>query len=125
MDRYQTLQSFWSSFGLAAYDENTVPDDAMTRNGGKYITYNVVTAYFDEPVPLTASLWFRALSWAGISELAETIGEDIGLGGKIIKYDDGYLWLKRGTPFAQRMSDDDDTIRRIYLNVEAEFLTAE
>lgn len=124
MDRYQALQSFWSSFGLAAYDENSVPDDAMAKNGGKYITYSVAVAYFDEPVLLTASLWFRALSWAGISELAETIGENIGLGGKIIKYDDGYLWLKRGTPFAQRMSDDDDTIRRIYLNVEAEYWTA-
>lgn len=33
--------------------------------------------------------------------------------------------LKRGSPFAQRMSDpNDDMIRRIYINITAEFLTA-
>lgn len=124
MDSLQTLHSFWSSFELKAYDENTVPDNAMTVNDGKYITYSVVTAYFDEPVMLSASLWYKSTSWAEITQKATQIGETIGLGGKVLKTDDGYIWLKRGVPFAQRMSDEDDTIRRIYLNIEVEYFTS-
>lgn len=125
MDKIQALHSFWNSFGMKAYDESSVPVNAMAENVGKYITYSVSTAYFDEPVLLSASLWFRSLTWAEISQKAEQIGEAIGLGGKILRFDSGLLWIKRGVPFAQRMADEDDTIRRIYLNVEAEFMTAE
>lgn len=124
MDSLQTLHSFWSSHGLKAYDENTVPDNAMSANGGKYLTYSAATAYFDEPVMLSASLWYKSTSWAEITQKADQIGKAIGLGGKLISCDDGYLWIKRGVPFAQRMSDEDDTIRRIYINVEVEYFTA-
>ena len=62
MDKEQALHSFWSSFGLTAYDEGTVPDDAMTVNNGKYITYNVSTAALDEPVPISGDLWYRSMS---------------------------------------------------------------
>lgn len=122
MDSLQALHNFWSSHGLKAYDENTVPDDAMAKNSGKYLTYSVATAYFDEPVSLTASLWYQSNSWAEITQKAAEIGDAIGYGGVLISFDDGQIWLKRGTPFAQRMSDEVDTIRRIYLNIEAEFL---
>lgn len=123
MDSLQTLHSFWSSFGLKAYDENTVPDNAMAANSGKYITYSVSMAYFDEPVLLSASLWYKSTSWAEITQKSAEIGDAIGLGGKTIPFDGGYLWIKRGVPFAQRMADEDDTIRRIYLNIEVEYFT--
>lgn len=123
MDRLQALQGFWSGFGLKAYDENTVPDNAMTANGGKYLTYEVAVAGFDEPVSATASLWYKSTSWAEITAKEETIYATIGSGGVIVPYTGGALWIKRGKPFAQRMSDPDDTIRRIYLTVEIEFFT--
>ena len=50
MDSAQTLQAFWSSFGLKAYDENTVSETAALP----YLTYNVSMAYFDEPVMMSA-----------------------------------------------------------------------
>ena len=120
MDAEQAIHSFWSSFGLTAYDENTVPDNADLPR----ITYSLSKAYFDEPVMLSASLWYKSTSWAEITQKAAQIGETIGLGGKVLKTDDGYIWLKRGVPFAQRMSDEDDTIRRIYLNIEVEHFTS-
>ena len=43
MTAEQTLHSFWSSFGLTAYDENSVPDDAVLP----YITYSVSYDSFD------------------------------------------------------------------------------
>lgn len=125
MDKQQALHQFWSGFGWAAYDENTVPDNAMERFDGHYITYSVVTSALDEPIPISANLWMRDTSWAAITQKANAISEYIGIGGVVIPFDDGYLWICRGTPFSQRMPDEDDTIRRIYINLMAEFLSAD
>lgn len=125
MDKEQALHKFWSGFGLTAYDENTVPDNALTVNGGKYLTYNVATASLDEPTPLYANLWYKSSSWAEITVKANEMSEAIGRGGAIVPFDGGYIWICRGTPFSQRMPDEDDTIRRIYINVMAEFLSAD
>ena len=43
---------------------------------------------------------------------------------RLIPCDEGYLWIKRGNPFAQRMSDENDGIRRIYINIELEYFTS-
>ena len=102
-----------------------MPDNALTTNGGKYLTYNVATASLDEPVPLSANLFYRDTSWASVAQKAIEISEAIGRVGKFIDFDGGSLWVVRGTPFAQRMSDDNDQIRRIYINVTAEFLSAD
>lgn len=125
MDKEQALHQFWSGFGWAARDENTVPDDAMTRYNGHYITYAVSTAALGEPIPIYGNLWAKDSSWAEITTKAEQISQEIGIGGKLIPYDGGYLWVCRGVPFSQRMPDEDDTIRRIYINVMAEYLSAD
>lgn len=125
MDRMQALNDFWNSFEWKAYDENTVPDNAMEINGGHYITYEGAFSAFDETISLTASLWQRSTSWAEITQKAIAISDYIGLGGKLLSYDKGYLWITRGQPFAQRLSEEDDSIRRIYININAEFMSAE
>lgn len=118
MNKWQAIQYFWESFGLPAYDENTVPDEATMP----YITYSAPTSSLDEAVLLTASLWYRTNSWSDISVKADEISDSL-IQVNTIPLDIGYLYLTRGQPFAQRMSDEDGTIRRIYLNVMAEFLT--
>ena len=125
MDKEQALHQFWSSFTWTARDENTVPDNAMTAYNGHYITYGVATATLDEPIPVYGNLWARDTSWATITAKAEEISQAIGIGGKLIPYDGGYLWICRGVPFSQRMPDEDDTIRRIYINLMAEYLSAD
>jgi hypothetical protein len=125
IDKQQALHQFFGGFGLDARDENTVPDDAMTRFGGKYLTYGVTTAALDEPVSLYANLWYRDTSWAEITSMANSISEAIGIGGVVIPYDGGYLWVCRGVPFAQRLDSGDSTIRRIYINLRAEYLSAD
>ena len=120
MNEIQALHNFWSGFDWVAYDESTVPENAdMPR-----ITYNVSTANFDEPVALNANLWDYSRSWEQITEKAGIINDTIGLGGKIVPFDGGALWIKRGVPFSQRMTDPDDMIRRIYINIEVEYFTA-
>lgn len=121
MTKAAAIYQFWNIFGLTAYEENTVPDDAAFP----YITYQLVTDSFDREVPATASLWYRSESWTYINAKTEEISADIGIGGKIIKCDGGRIWIKRGQPFSQNMGDEsDDLIKRKYLNLTFEFLTA-
>ena len=122
MTKASAIYQFWNSFGLTAYEENTVPHDAAFP----YITYQLVTDSFDRETLLTASLWYRSESWTAINAKTEEISHTISLGGKIISCDDGAIWLKRGQPFAQNMGDEsDDLIKRKYLNITAEFITAD
>ena len=121
MTKAAAIYQFWSSFGLTAYEENTVPTDATFP----YVTYQLVTDSFDREVAATASLWYRGESWTAINAKTEEISAHIGLGGKIIKCDGGRIWIKRGQPFAQNMGDEsDDLIKRKYLNLTFEFFTA-
>ena len=122
MTKAAAIYQFWNSFGLTAYEENTVPTDAAFP----YITYQLVTDSFDREVPVTASLWYRSESWTDINAKTEEISQKISRGGKIISCDGGAIWLKRGQPFAQNMRDEsDDLIKRKYLNITAEFMTAD
>ena len=122
MTKAAAIYQFWNSFGLTAYEENTVP----TYAAFPYITYQLVTDSFDREVPVTASLWYRSESWKDINAKTEEISRTISRGGKIISCDGGAIWLKRGQPFAQSMGDEsDDLIKRRYLNVTAEFITAD
>ena len=123
MTKAAAWHGFCSSFGLSAYEENAVPHDAeMPR-----ITYSFDTSAFEESaVMLHLNLWYRSDTWTEINALAETISADIGRGGKMLPCEGGCIWIKRGTPFAQSMSDaNDNSIRRKYINIEAEFLTAD
>ena len=119
MNKEQALQSFWESFNISAYDESSVPDNAKMP----YITYQVATSSLGNVVAMTASIWYKSTSWKEITLKKDEISEAIGNGGKVIPLDNGYVWLNRGSVFAQRIRDDDDTIRRYYLQIECEFLT--
>ena len=122
MTKAAAIYQFWNSFGLIAYEENSVPDDAAFP----YITYQLVTDSFDREIPLTASLWYRSESWTGINAKTEEISQKISRGGKIVSFDGGAIWLKRGRPFAQNMGDESDNlIKRKYLNITAEFMSVD
>ena len=120
MTKAAAIYQFWNSFGLTAYEENTVPTDASFP----YITYQLMTDSFDREIPLSASLWYRSESWTAINAKTEEISQKISRRGKIIPCDDGAIWLKRGQPFAQNMGDEsDDLIKRKYLNLTLEYMT--
>lgn len=119
MNKEQALDSFWNSFGIPAYDEATVPDKTKMP----YITYSVVTSSLDDVVGLTATIWYYSASWKNATLKKDEISREIGMGGKIIKLDDGYMYLCRGSSFAQRIPNADDMVRAYYLQLQAEFLT--
>ena len=120
MNKAQAIQSFFSSFGWAAYDENTVPDTAEFP----YITYEMVEANIGKPVILAASLWDRSKSWQAVELKAKEIADHLGYGGATVRFDNGLIFFTQGTPFAQRLSGEDDSVRRIVINIAAEFISA-
>ena len=125
MTKEAALYNFWSMFGLPAYEENSVPTG---EDGAEfpYITYQVVTDSFGNDVALNGSVWYRSTSWKEANAKAQEISEKISRGGITIACDGGIIWLRRGVPFAQSMGDEsDDLIKRKYLNITAEFLTAD
>lgn len=120
MTKAAAIYQFWSGFGLTAYEENTVPEDATFP----YVTYQLVTDSFDREVAATASLWYRGESWTDINAKTEEISKKIGASGKKIAVDGGGIWIKRGQPFAQNMGDEsDDLIKRKYINISIVFIT--
>lgn len=117
----QALYNFWSSFGVKAYEETSVPE----KTAFPYITYQTTLDSFGAEVAMTASVWDRKSDWSSVTDIKDSISAELTLGGKIIHYTGGAMWLKKAQPFAQRMGDADKSIRRIVLNVSAEFISAD
>ena len=120
MDKGQAYQSFWGSFGIPAYDENTVPDEATLP----YITYEEIEGNFEKSLYPSASVWYRDTSWAAIEAKCKEIAAYIGYGGLTIPIDGGLMFIVQGSPFSYRASDDKDDIRRKNINIAVEFFTA-
>ena len=126
MNKSQALNAFWNSFGIKAYEENTVPKSAQDANDGMYIAYEVSLDSFPNTSVLAASLYdVNSTRWNAVEEKAAEISAGIGDGGRKVVCETGKLWIKRGTPFAQHMAGENDTTRRIYMTIEVDFLTAD
>jgi hypothetical protein len=120
-----TIYEFWNSFKMPAHEENSVPtgEDAPKF---PYITYQLVTDSLGNEVAMSASLWYRGTSWVEANAKTEEISQRIGRKGAVLDCNGGKVWIKRGTPFAQNMGDESDNlIKRKYLNITAEYLTAD
>lgn len=126
MTKASALYNFFSSFDIEAYEETLVPtgDEAPKF---PYLTYQLITDSFDNEVLIPVSLWYRSeASLLALNSKTEEISQRIGRGGVFLDCNGGKIWIKRGSPFAQTMSDpEDNTIRRKYINITAEFLTAD
>ena len=72
-----------------------------------------------------ASLWDYGTSWERVSKKSDEISEAItNLHPPAIAFDGGRVYITTGTPFAQRMTDEDDMVRRIYINIMVEYFSA-
>lgn len=121
MTKAAAIYEFWNGF-LTAYEESTVPSDAEFP----YITYQLVEDSLGNDVAMAVSLWYRSSAWANVNKMTNLISKTIGRGGTFLNCDDGKIWIKRGQPFAQNMGDEsDELIKRKYLNITAEYLTAD
>ena len=120
MTKAASIHEFWSSFGIAAYEESAVPSDAEMP----YITYELVTDSAGEECAMSASLWYGDTSWVAINEKTEEISSYIGIGGVMLMCDGGRIRIRRASPFAVSVKEKEKKdVRHKALNVFAMYLT--
>lgn len=121
MTKGAALHEFFSGFGITSYPSSSVPEDKEFP----WLTYDLVTdAWEGGEVSITVNLWYLTESEAVPNAKVVEISKAIGLGGIQIPCDGGTIWLKRGQPWCQSLSDDTDTrIKRRYINISAEYNT--
>ena len=120
MTKSEALHAFFSGFGIAAYPDSAVDNDATLPR----LTYTAAFDSIGSQVSIPVNLWYRTESELVPTAKAQEISDYIGNGGLLLKCDGGYIWVTRGSPFCQSMVNEDDlTIKRRYINVIAEFLT--
>lgn len=132
MNKQQAYNTFWSDFGVLAFEENSVPDDktiqqmieaGLASSKYPYITYQVLTDSLDSTIYPSASIWDKNTSWERSDLLSNRIAERIRKMTPI-KLDDGRMFITTGSPYSQHMSEEgDSSIRRIVLNLQVEFFT--
>lgn len=120
MTKNKALYAWFNEF-MPFYRASAVPDDVVMPYG----TYEYIDSAFDlGEVGLTVNLWFRTESEAIPDEKAQELSKRIGYSGVTIPCDEGYIWLKRGSPFCQSLTyENDPAIKRRYINITAEYLT--
>ena len=120
MTKAQALQAWFEQF-LPAYPTSNVPNDAVFP----WLTYELITGSWESgEIGLTVNLWFYTESEAIPNKKAQDIADVIGMGGCMVVYDNGALWLKRGSPWCQNIADESDSnIKRRYLNITVEYLS--
>lgn len=105
-----TLKTFFSGFGLPAYQEGSVPDDVELP----YITFSLSEPEWNTKASMYARVWDRTTTNAPIIRIADQIARAIGI-QKRLPMDGGYLIIWPETPLVQVLVDGD--IRSAYINL--------
>ena len=120
LDKWSAQKVYWSSFGMPAYQENTVPDDKKDKY--PYLTYQAVNGQLGGQLTASANLYYKGTSWATImqevGQMEKAIDRQVFIDGGVMKV------RKPLANFAQPAPEASDSkIRRMLLTVEIEFLT--
>ena len=119
LDKFSVQQVYWSAFGIPAYDELTVPEDAKMP----YLTYQKANGSLGGVMNVSASVYYKGTSWNAIIQEVNHIEKFVD---KQVFFDGGILKVRKPiSHFAQPMDEPSDKkIRRMVLTVEMEFLSA-
>ena len=113
---------------LPFYPVGNVPDYAR-ENFTKGWSYGTYTPIFDSfggsPVSITINIWAYTSLEKPLNDAANALSQAVGYGGKAVPCDGGFIWFRRGSPFVQNLIEDDDNIKRRYINLTAEYMTAD
>jgi len=115
----KALYQFFSGFGLDAYGEYNIPDDAPLP----YISYQLIEPDWDDSGTFYARVWYRSTSYvdinAKLSEIKAAVGEGVS-----VRTPGGAVYLSKGTPFIQfQPLEGDDSLRVAYLNFNIHAIT--
>lgn len=120
MTKTQALYEFFSSFGMDAYPADSVPNDTTFP----WLTYEVsVGGDFGDSVSIQAHLYFHTKSESVPNAKVDQISKEIGMGGIVIPFDEGRIWIRKGSPFAFSTPDQNDPmIKHRIMNLMLEYL---
>lgn len=115
----RTLSEYWNSFGIPAYPEETVPDDATLP----YITYALVKPHWRGVAIYNVRVWYKDTSFIGIMNTVDKIASDIGEGKRIIK-DNVIIYLFKEDNFFQMqpLPDSEEEFKVAYLTMSIQVL---
>lgn len=116
------VYTFLSGFSIPAYASSSVPDQAQFP----YLTYDLVLGEWEQgEVNMPVNVWYRTESEATPNAKVREISQAIGRSGVTVPCDGGFLWLKKGSPWAQSVVVDgeDEKVKRRLLNVSIETIT--
>lgn len=110
----RALYNFWSSFGLDAYPEDTVPDNVETP----YITYSIRQPDWTDPGSLYARVWYRSDSYTGVMAKVDEIGRKLESGYSVPIDGGGCVILMKDSNFAQfQPYEVDSSMKVAYLSL--------
>jgi len=119
MTKPQAIYNFFNSFGVDAYPLTAVPDDQAFP----FIAYEGNIGNTGDQISIAVQLWMHTDSEASLNNKVEQISTSIGMGGKVIHYDGGSMWIKRGNPWSIPITHQtDNTTKGRSLNIEIEFM---
>ena len=119
MNKYEALNKFYNSFGIPAYEENSVPE----KKPMPYITYELITSSIEsESIAMSFKIYYRSESLIEIDSITEKISKVL-TGGVNLKCDEGYITLHRGEPFALNIGSGEKSVKAKYINVTANYIT--
>lgn len=118
MNKTQALNKFWSeATGLIAFEENAIPDSATLP----YCTYQTITDSLNYAVFTQGNVWANTDSWETLDNVIDRLEAYIN-GGKIIRLNNGSMMICKGSPFAQRRTDDTG-VKGYLINIQIEYFT--
>lgn len=123
MTKAAAIYNFFSSFGIPAYEENSIYDTTEELNF-PYLTYELKSDSWNDGqnVPVSVSLWYREHTLTNINAKTEEISHTIGYIGTMIEFDGGKILITRGHPFAQTAGQDaDDLVKRKIISLSFRF----
>lgn len=109
----KAIYSFFSGFGLPAYAESNVPDEATLP----YITYQQINPSWSSGAPFYARVWYRSESFVDINATVDAIEDAIGEGISLTTQT-GAVYINKGDPFCQYQDmAGDTTLKCAYLSM--------
>ena len=84
-----------------------------------YASFSYVESEMAVDSIISVSIWTRSTSYSSAYDYADKLDKLLGVGddGIIIKGGDSYYNIRRGNPFVQNKTDEDDTIRAVLANL--------
>lgn len=114
------IYQWLNSFGIPAFPSSSVPSETPFP----YMTYDLTLGeWLESETNMPVNVWYRTESEAEPNAKVREIRDAIGMGGVQLRCDDGTLWIKRGSPWAQAVNieGEDEKIKRRYVNINVEF----